>query len=137
MPPDFSSVYLTGGLKGHIRDRRRVIVVEKARKVGEGLGVEKTYLLQELKYRGAEIYTDATIGEYTDNQITVNTDQGTLRLNRSILILAAGYRPGGLALLQYLKDNDLPFSVIGDAKVVGTFKEAFEDGFLEALRINI
>lgn len=135
MPCEFLSVFLPEQLKNQLKDKRKIVVVEKTEKVGQGLGIEKSYLLKELKLLGVEIFKKSFVEEIKGNSVTVHTENGLITFDRAVLVLSAGYKPCGQEFLDCLTKSGLPFCVIGDAKQVGTLEEAFNDGFTEAGKI--
>lgn len=130
-------VVIGGGLVGLetaeflAKQKKEVTVVEMLDEVGKDMGfIRKVVTSQHIGNAGIRIITNAKCTEIGDCEVQIEKDGKVERLaNIDSVVIAVGSRPYN-RLEEYLKDSNLAYSVIGDAKsarkALDAIKEAAE-----------
>ncbi|MBK5242774.1 FAD-dependent oxidoreductase [Clostridium sp.] len=127
--------YVPSELKSSIYSPLDITVVEMQSKVGKDLGGDKWILLNELKQYGVKIITDAKVLSVADNKISMMGKEGEITGKVDNIILAIGYKSNGKELIKHLEDNNIDYTVIGDALEPRNIMEALREGYLKILSI--
>ena len=124
----FINKFLSEELKNNVLNPMDITVVEMQKRVGNDLGGSKWILLNELKELGIKMMPDTKVIAVDNKNITIANSQGEENLPADNIILAAGYKSNSEELVEYLKENSIPYSVIGDAKKPRNIMEAIAEG---------
>ncbi len=115
---------------------KKVTVIEMARKMAQDVGPSTRWvLLKELKLRGIQLITEATMKEISDNSVVYTDSAGNdVTLTADSVVLAMGARPEN-SLAKVLENSGVDVHVIGDAAKCGRIGHAVEDGFALACEL--
>lgn len=107
-----------------------ITVVEMSGKAGADLGGLRRAMLNELKHCGVELITNARVEEIGEKGVVLDIGGILQTMEADVVILAAGYRPQGQALLDWLeKTEKFPYCVIGDANGIGNIGKALREAY--------
>lgn len=127
---DFLNKFVPREMKKNLFSPLDITVIEMDKKVGNNLGGAKWILLSELKQLGIKIMTNTKVLAVKDKTIIAADDEDEKSIPADNIILAIGYKPSGVDLINYLDTNGCPYTVVGDAKkskdVMEDTKEAYE-----------
>jgi 2,4-dienoyl-CoA reductase-like NADH-dependent reductase (Old Yellow Enzyme family)/thioredoxin reductase len=109
---------------------KKVTVIEMVPRVGQDIGPSTRWvLLKELKMRGVEIVTEATMKDITPEHVVYTDSKGNdVTIPADSVVLAMGSRPEN-SLAKKLEETGVKVHVIGDAKKAGRIGNALDDGF--------
>lgn len=114
----------------------KITVAEMTNKIGRGLGGYKWIMTKELKTLGVDLRKNTKVISIDKNNITLKTEEGIEKINANTVILAAGYRPAGKELTEFLDKHGIKYDIIGDARKVRKIMDAHDDAFNAALKIK-
>lgn len=107
-----------------------ITIAEMGGKMGSELGGLRRIMLRELRQHGVELINNVRVEEISEKEVTLNFDGRTVLHEADAVIIAAGYKPQGQALIQWLeKSGQYPYCVIGDSQKVGTIGSALIDAY--------
>ena len=130
----FLSEYAEITVSSGMRCSAGISVVEMSGRMGAELGGLRRTMLKELDKYGVEMITDARVEEISEREIVLNIQGNTSFKEADTVILAAGYSPQGLSLINWLEENEkYPYCVIGDANRAGSIGKALQEAW-EACR---
>ncbi|MDQ7783709.1 MAG: FAD-dependent oxidoreductase [Desulfomonilaceae bacterium] len=115
---------------------KKVTVIEMARKMAQDVGPSTRWvLLKELKLRGIQLITEATMKEISEHQVVYTDAAGNDHtLTADSVVLAMGARPEN-SLAKALENSGVDVRVIGDAAKCGRIGHAVEAGFTLACEL--
>ncbi len=127
----FFSDYAEKGIRANIACSSGITIVEMGGEMGLALGGLRRFMLKELRSRGVELITNATVEEIAENGVVLNVSGQTIFREADTTIMATGYRPQGQSLINWLEDSGkYPYRVIGSANrtegIGSALKEAYE-----------
>jgi len=112
-----------------------ITIVEMGEKMGADLGGQRRIVVKELSGCGVEMITNARVEEILENEVVLNKEGEVFFRKADIVIIAAGYRPHGWHLINWLEESgQYPYRVIGDAAGVGNIAKALTEAY-EVARI--
>jgi 2,4-dienoyl-CoA reductase (NADPH2) len=113
-----------------IKGIKKVTVIEMARKMAQDVGPSTRWvLLKDLKMRGIELITEATMKEISEDGVVYTDSAGNDHtLPADTVVLAMGARPEH-SLAAALRHSGVEVKLIGDARKVGRVGEAIESAF--------
>lgn len=115
---------------------KQVTVIEMAGRMGQDVGPSTRWvLLKELKARGVELITNATMKDISpDRVVYTDSDGKDVTVPADTTVLAMGSRPEN-ALAKALEESDVEVKVIGDAAKAGRIGDAIAAGFALAREV--
>ncbi len=113
-----------------VKGVKKITVIEMARKMAQDVGPSTRWvLLKELKLRGIQLITEATMKEISENEVVYTNSEGNdVTLTADSVVLAMGARPEN-SLAKALENASVEVRVIGDAAKCGRIGHAIEAGF--------
>lgn len=119
-----------------VKGVKKVTVIEMMKKMAQDVGPSTRWvLLKELKMRGIQLITEATMKNISENQVIYTDAEGNDHtLTADTVVMAMGARPEN-SLATALQDSGVEVRTIGDAKNVGRIGQAIEDGFTLACEV--
>jgi 2,4-dienoyl-CoA reductase (NADPH2) len=119
-----------------VKGIKKVTVIEMARKMAQDVGPSTRWvLLKELKLRGIDLITNATMKSISESEVVYTDSTGNdVSLTADSVVLAMGARPEN-SLAEALENSGVDVRVIGDAKKCGRIGHAIEDGFALACEL--
>jgi len=113
----------------------RVTVFEMLEKAGQDVGKStKWILMNNLARYGVVINTGSKVVSIKDGQVTYERDKERFQDKFDTVVLASGSKPVQ-TLEGWVKELDIPFSVIGDCVKPGKINDAVHGGFLAAVSL--
>jgi NADH dehydrogenase FAD-containing subunit len=92
-------------------------------------GLRRT-MLKELAKHNVEMIINARVEEILPDRVVIRTESGVLTYEANTVVLAAGYRSRGTAMIDWLEKNlKYQYCVIGDAEKVGNIGKALQDAY--------
>lgn len=114
---------------------KEVILIEMIEKIGPDIGKSTRWgMMQDIQRHGIEILTNAKAKEITPEGVVVETSDGEHMVRADTVVLALGSRSYN-PLEELLKERDIPYRVIGDAKRIAKAFDAIHDGYNVAREI--
>ena len=114
---------------------KQIVLVEMLDKVGKDIGKSTRWgMMQELSRAGIKSVTEYTVTEITPAGLTVEKDGTNLKIEADTIVIAAGSAPVN-SLETVLKEMQVPFRVVGDAKQVALAFDAIHQGYEAALSL--
>ncbi len=98
----------------------KITVIEMGDKIGSDLGSSRWATLKELSYYGIKVLTNSKISAISSSSVLLQYGSA---YPANTVVVATGYRPEN-TLEEILKESRIPYSVIGDAREVGTIGSA-------------
>lgn len=109
---------------------KKVTVVEKLSKIGNGLGSLKWIEQKALKELNVEVICDAEPIKVENNELLIEVNGAFRRLRSDSLIFAVGYTPRRCDdITDYLTERGIPYYLVGDCNGGKTIMEATSDAF--------
>jgi NADH:flavin oxidoreductases, Old Yellow Enzyme family len=102
--------------------RLRITVIEMGDKIGSDLGSSRWATLKELSYYGIKVLSNSKISAICSTSVLL---QYGSTYPADTVVVATGYRPEN-TLEEILKESQIPYSMIGDARAVGTIGSSIE-----------
>lgn len=106
-----------------------ITIIEMLNRVGNGLGGLKHLLLKELKQNNVKMITGTKVLTIHDHYVVIKENEEVKEIPCDNVILAIGYKPKNDTLLQNLKENAIPYNVIGDAVKSRSIMDALSDAY--------
>lgn len=107
-----------------------ISIAEMGPKMGADLGGLRRIMLKELRHYGVALIDNARVEAISEKEVTLNLNGKTLLHGADTVIIAAGYKPQGQSLIQWLeKSGQYPYCVIGDAQEIGNIGKALKDAY--------
>jgi 2,4-dienoyl-CoA reductase-like NADH-dependent reductase (Old Yellow Enzyme family)/thioredoxin reductase len=139
LPKNEKVLVVGGGLIGLevasklILGNNKIIVVEMLDEIARGMEmIEKALTLKRLKENNVEIYLKHQVVEIKDEEVLIQNDSQSIRLNGIQKIIMTT----GMKSYLPLKDEiNIPMYPIGDAKKVGKAQEAIHEAYALALNL--
>lgn len=98
----------------------KIMVIEMSDKIGSDLGSSRWATLKELNYCGIKALTNSTVTAISPSSVIMENGSA---YPADTVVVAAGYRPEN-TLEEFLRETQIPYSIIGDAKIVGTIGDS-------------
>lgn len=98
----------------------RITVIEMGDKIGSDLGSSRWATLKELSYYGIKVLTNSKISSISPSSVLL---QYGSTYPADTVVIATGYHSEN-TLEEFLKGSRIPYSIIGDAREVGTIGSA-------------
>lgn len=119
-----------------VKGSKKITVLEMAKRMGQDIGSSSRWvLMKDLRTRGVELITGATMKEIRDTEVVYTNANGEdVTIPADTVVLAMGSRPEN-SLAQALEPMNVDVKVIGDANKVGRIGEAVEAAFNLALTV--
>lgn len=125
----FLSLYTDNDTAEGLDFKSNITVVEMDDKLGKDLKSTRWITLNELKRSNVQLISGTKVEEILPNEVVAGSGDGMRRIAADYVILAAGYRPAGRRLIQWLEKNGYEYRIAGDAKKIGTISDAVTDAF--------
>ncbi len=108
---------------------KTVTLVEMQKKIGTDIGKSTKWgMMQDLDRYGVHTITGATVSGINPGGVDVEQDGHSTGIPADTVVIAAGSTPD-VRLKAVMESLDIPFTVIGDAKGVGTAFDAVHSGY--------
>ncbi len=102
------------------RSSYQITVIEMNNKIGIDLGSSKWATLRELSYCGINVLTNSKISAISSSSVFLQN--GSI-YPADTVVVASGYRSEN-TLEKFLRESQIPYSIIGDARKVGTIGDS-------------
>ena len=114
---------------------KQVVLVEMLEKMGKDIGKSTRWgMMQELSRAGIKSVTEHTVTEITPAGLTMEKDGKSVEIEADTIVIAAGSVSVN-SLESVLKEMQIPFKVIGDAKHVALAFDAIHQGYATGLSL--
>lgn len=118
-----------------IKGTKQVTLIEMIDQIGKDFGKSTRWgMMQDVSRLGIETRTVTKALEITETSVRVEGAAGVEEIPADTVVIAAGSRPENI-LAQYLKDKNIPHTVIGDAVKIGMAFDAVHQGFMAGMEI--
>ncbi len=115
---------------------KKLVLVEMLKQVGKDIGKSTRWgMMQELSRAGIKSVTEHTVTEITPAGLTMEKDGASVTIEADTIVIAAGSASLN-SLESVLKEMQLPFKVVGDAKQVALAFDAIHQGYAVGLAIG-
>ena len=117
------------------RGSKQVVLVEMLDKVGKDIGKSTRWgMMQELSRAGIKSVTKHTVTEITATGLTMEKDGEIVKVEADTIVIAAGSTSIN-SLESVLKEMQLPYQVVGDAKQAALAFDAIHQGYAAGLSL--
>lgn len=115
----------------------KITIIERLPEMANGLfWMIRAEKLEEFANKGIEMYTNAAVKEISDaNTVIYDLDGTEYTAKSDIIILSTGQKSVVTPLQDFLEDEGIDYTVIGDGKRPGKFVNATEDGYYAAVNL--
>ena len=114
---------------------KKVVLVEMLEKVGKDIGKSTRWgMMQELSRAGIKSVTEHKVTEITAAGLTMEKAGESLKIEADTIVIAVGSVSVN-SLENVLKEMQVPFKVVGDAKQVALAFDAVHQGYAAALSL--
>lgn len=132
---EFMEAFVPGSIKDKIYETINITVIEMEKSYGKGLGGTKFILVNELKKLNVKILTETKVLSILKNKVIVETSDGEKSLPAHNVILAMGYKPNEPEFMSYMKENNIPYTCIGDVVEPRDIMQAVAEAYEVSSRI--
>ena len=114
---------------------KKIVLVEMLDKMGKDIGKSTRWgMMQELSRAGIISVTEHTVTEITPDGLTMEKAGAIVKIEAETIVIAAGSAPVN-SLESVLKEMQVPFKVVGDAKQVALAFDAIHQGYAAGLSL--
>ena len=114
---------------------KKIVLVEMLDKMGKDIGKSTRWgMMQELSRAGIISVTEHTVTEITPDGLTMEKAGAIVKIEADTIVVAAGSAPVN-SLESVLKEMQVPFKVVGDAKQVALAFDAVHQGYAAGLSL--
>ncbi len=140
LPENKDVIIIGGGTVGCetgllLREKgNQVTIIEMLGDIASGMEMSnKLDLLQEMKSYCINTIVNAKVEKINSDSVEYTTGSKKEKIKADYVVLSLGQRPVGSELVEGLKKEELPYTVIGDAQQPGKFVTATTSAFFAAL----
>ncbi len=118
-----------------VKGSKKVILVEMLDKIGSDIGKSTRWgMMQDISRMNIKTMTHTKALEIKQDTLVIESDDKKTEINADTIVLAAGsasYNP----LESFLKEQEIPYQVTGDAKSIALAFDAVHQGFQAGMEI--
>ncbi len=108
---------------------KQVTLIEMLETIGKDFGKTTRWtMIQDIERSGVQVMTATRAKQITSHGIIVEKDETEIEIQADTVVIAAGAKPEN-SITQWLKNEGIPHTVIGDAQKIGMAFDAIHQGY--------